>query len=163
MFSGEVSPNGGVVLEGFGTSINSTSERKVWITRMGFKIMSKILPPGRTTKRTGLAVIRHYSRVIYNILGKKMMGNCACAVKLYFAAIYNAATKTILGTGFLEGQLSMADITPNSPQADSRVEAMNVTDVVIWLQKEGIPEVVLNAFEGLLANWEPASCACGYY
>ena len=57
----------------------------------------------------------------------------------------------------------MADITPNSPQADSRVEAMNVTDVVIWLQKEGIPEVVLNAFEGLLANWEPASCACGDY
>ena len=28
MFSGEVSPNVRVVLEGFGTSINSTSERK---------------------------------------------------------------------------------------------------------------------------------------
>ena len=63
MFSGEVSPHGTVGLESCRTSINATSERKVWITGMGIERMPNILLPRMTTKRTVLAMVRLHSNM----------------------------------------------------------------------------------------------------
>lgn len=44
----------------------------------------------------------------------------------------------------------MAQVTPSSQQLTVSIEEMTISDVTMWLQREGFSEPVLSAFEGLL-------------